>query len=431
MNDKTACDEECQSSDLNKRARDILCSNDLGGYTVPNRNVYPFQWNWDSAFVALGFAEFDIDRAWTEIETLFDAQWPDGFVPHIVFWQDNDGYFPGPDVWRTARMPVTSGITQPPVAATMVRQIWQKDKSDRTRGYLKRLFPKILAWHRWFDTYRDPLGKGLVVATHPWETGRDNAPEWDDPASAVDISAIGPYERHDTRHLDRKMRPHKADYDRFVAMVEYGRDHEWNHRVIASDGPFRVVDVGMTMILIRANKDLLALAQELGYDAQAAEITRFIDKAHRGIDFLWDDRVKAFCSKDLIRNRSSGIISCASFLSFFAGVGSPDQRQYILRYLEEISAASRYLMPSLSPANPRFDAMRYWRGPVWAVVNYMIASGFRDAGLAEWSDRVKADTAALIRKSGFYEAFNPLTGEGSGGADFSWTAAIWLHWAGK
>ena len=26
-----------------------------GGYTVPNAKVYPFQWNWDSAFVAMGF----------------------------------------------------------------------------------------------------------------------------------------------------------------------------------------------------------------------------------------------------------------------------------------------------------------------------------------------------------------------------------------
>ncbi|PCI45117.1 MAG: hypothetical protein COB49_10405 [Alphaproteobacteria bacterium] len=416
---------------MNQRARDILMSNDLGGYTVPNKNVYPFQWNWDSAFVALGFAEFDIDRAWKEIETLFDAQWQDGFVPQIVFWQENDGYFPGASVWQTGKTPATSGITQPPVAASMVRQIWEMDKSDKNRAHIEHLFPKIMAWHRWFDKYRDPLNKGLVVATHPWETGRDNAPEWDEPAAAVDISAIGPYERRDTLHLDKKMRPHKEDYDRFVAMVEYGRAQNWDHKTIATEGPFRVVDVGMTMMLIRANKDMLALANEFDFEKDAVEIGNWIHRAQKGVDFLWNDKIGAFCSKDLISGRSSGIISSATFLCFYAGVGSDMQRASVSRNLEKIATTTRFLMPSLLPDNPRFDAMRYWRGPVWAVVNYMISKGCREVGLVDLSERIKLDTAALMKQSGFYEAFNPETGEGTGGEDFSWTAAMWLHWAGK
>jgi hypothetical protein len=30
-----------------ERARAILHDNDLGGYTVPTKRLYPFQWNWD------------------------------------------------------------------------------------------------------------------------------------------------------------------------------------------------------------------------------------------------------------------------------------------------------------------------------------------------------------------------------------------------
>ena len=48
---------------LDLLARETLARNDRGGYTVPNAAVYPFQWNWDSAFVAMGFASFDEDRA--------------------------------------------------------------------------------------------------------------------------------------------------------------------------------------------------------------------------------------------------------------------------------------------------------------------------------------------------------------------------------
>ena len=70
-------------TDLNAQARDILVRNDRGGYTVPTHGLYPYQWNWDSAFVALGFAEFDRDRAWQEIETLISGQWDDGMIPAI------------------------------------------------------------------------------------------------------------------------------------------------------------------------------------------------------------------------------------------------------------------------------------------------------------------------------------------------------------
>ena len=149
-------------------ARAILNANDRGGYTVPNGRVYPFQWNWDSAFVALGFDTFD--RAWTEIETVVRAHWADGFLPHIVFWKDDPGYFPGPSVWSTGKQPVTSGITQPPVAATSVRKLWESAKAaregERYRARLEALLPKLLAWHRWFAAYRDFEQRGVVVAIH-------------------------------------------------------------------------------------------------------------------------------------------------------------------------------------------------------------------------------------------------------------------------
>ena len=101
---------------LLKHAVEILQGNDLGTYTVPTHGLYPFQWNWDSCLTALGQAHFDEARAWVEIETLFDHQWDDGMVPHIIFHKEDEGYFPGPDVWKTGRAVPTSGITQPPVA---------------------------------------------------------------------------------------------------------------------------------------------------------------------------------------------------------------------------------------------------------------------------------------------------------------------------
>ncbi|MCH2250101.1 MAG: hypothetical protein MK042_09915, partial [Cognatishimia sp.] len=86
---------------LDARARDILIANDRGGYTIPTEGLYPYQWNWDSAFCGWGFSTFDVERAWQEFDTLFSGQWPNGMVPHILFRQNDPDYFPGPDVWGT------------------------------------------------------------------------------------------------------------------------------------------------------------------------------------------------------------------------------------------------------------------------------------------------------------------------------------------
>jgi neutral trehalase len=328
---------------------------------------------------------------------------------------------------------VTSGITQPPVAASVVKKLWQSaeaaGEANAYRPRLEALFSKLMAWHRWFREYRDPERRGIVVAMHPWETGRDNSPEWDAPGEAIDVSNVGEYVRRDTSHLDAKMRPTKLEYDRYLALVQYGRAQGWDHAKITAGNPFRVADVGMSMILLRANRDLLALAEMLGRRSEAAELRELVATAEQGIHWLWDEDKGAWCSRDLLSGRSSGFVTSASFLSFYAGLRDAARDARMLEHVERIGAAVPFLMPSLDPHDPGFQMIRYWRGPVWAVVNYMIGTGLAEAGHRSWAQRVCSDTSTLIERNGFYEAFSPIDGTGSGGDDFSWTAAIWLAWA--
>jgi alpha,alpha-trehalase len=62
------------------------------------------------------------------------------------------------------------------------------------------------------------------------------------------------------------------------------------------------------------------------------------------------------------------------------------------------------------------------------VVNFMIGQGFDECGAVETAQRIRDDTAALISSAGFCEYFDPRNGEGLGGGDFSWTAAVALAW---
>ena len=49
------------------RARQVLRRNDMGDWTCAAPNLYPHQWSWDSAFIAIGLAHFNTRRAAREL----------------------------------------------------------------------------------------------------------------------------------------------------------------------------------------------------------------------------------------------------------------------------------------------------------------------------------------------------------------------------
>jgi glycogen debranching enzyme len=398
----------------------VLRDNDRGGFTIPTSGLYPYQWNWDSAFTAFGLAAFDRRRAFRELETLFEAQWPDGMVPHIIFRANDPGYFPGPDVWQANKGALpSSGISQPPVAASAVRQLAELDPE-----LARPFFAKLDAWHRWWHRARDVDGAGVIGIIHPWESGRDNLPDWDAPGERVDVGNVGAYSRRDTSHVNAEMRPRKQDYDRYIALLQFGRARDWDQVRIATESPFLVADVGISAILLRAERDLRALATRFG--EPTAPIDARIARLEAGFERLWNPAVGAYCSLDLRSGRHADIANSATFLAFYAGVAR--HREELLALLGRFSDGVRYMVPSFDPASALFDPLRYWRGPVWAPINYLIGLGLEDIGETAWAARIRADTDRLTRAHGFAEYFNPLNGSGCGGHRFSWTAAVWLAW---
>ena len=417
---------------LDERARAILSANDRGGYTVPTARLYPFQWNWDSALTALGFLDHDPDRAWREVETLVEGQWDDGMIPHIVFRRPDPDYFPGPEAWGTeGRHPKgvpTSGISQPPVLVSVVRRLHAATGDDARARKLAR---SCARWHAWWMAQRtDAFEEGrTVVVVHPWESGRDNCPDWDAALDRVPVDPDLPaYTRRDTSHIDAEQRPRQAQYDRYMSIVKRGADAGWGADAFAG-GPFRVADPGCHFILMAAERDLLALCDALGLDGAGAVEDR-LAALELGARSLWSDEVGAWVARDALAGASSTAASSASFLAWWGGAGTPAQRERALATLTDLLAAARYAVPSWDPRDAAHDAPRYWRGPVWPPINFLVSEGMRGAGLAGEAERIRADTRALIEREGFMEYFDPHTGAGLGGTNFSWPAALWLAWCG-
>ena len=392
-------------SSFRSSCEQVLRRNDRGAYTVPSPRLYPHQWAWDSAFAAVGWAHLEPDRAWTELETLMAGQWDDGRVPHVRFHDLSGDYFPGPAFWETER---TSSITQPPVWATCARRIVEVCGDGSRAAALLEPFERS---HLFFRAARDPLGRGTVAVVHPWESGLDNGPMWDGPLSRVDVSDPPAFERRDTAVVgDASMRPTDAEYLRYACLV----------KAIARDGfgpgPFAVYDPMITALLSRAERDLGWLAERCGRRALAERAQGRAEAMRRAlVDHLYAPDLGRFIYEDA---RARERIACDVVGSYLPLVVELDESLAagLVRGLAERFAAS-WPLPSTSPLDPAFDPRRYWRGPVWVNVNWLLAD--RVDGLAR-------STVELVRARGFHEYFHPETGEGLGGESFAWTAALAL-----
>ena len=408
-------------------AINVIKKNDRGGFTVPTNQLYPHQWNWDSGFTALGLSLLDKSRAWQELIMLINAQWKDGMIPHIIFHENNPNYFPGPEQWQKEAISQTSCHSQPPVLASI---IWQMVKRGSEYDQMKAgtLFNSIMAYHRWYFLARDPNNEGFISIIHPWESGRDNCPDWDIGLKNIKIPKnLKKYKRKDLSYVNDTERPSNDHYDRFMSILQFGRNCNWDKLKMHNEGPFLAIDPGVNFIFLRANRDLLLLANHLGYSKNIDEIKNWIKILEEGCQKMWNKNVNAFTAYDRRCNTFCNAISNASFLCFYADVGSKVQKQFMIDHCKRILKICNFGMPSLDPSHKSFESKRYWRGPVWSVMNYMIYEGLENENEFKLAEKIKNDTINLVENNGMAEYFDPQSGDGLGGKDFSWTAAVHLE----
>jgi hypothetical protein len=319
-------------------------------------------------------------------------------------------------------MPPTSGIPQPPVLATAARTVLAADAGGEDR--MASIYPRLVANHRWWDRARDPDGRGLVTTLHPWETGMDNSPAWDAPLARVPTDTTTTIVRRDTLHVDATVRPRDPEYRRFIHLVDLFRDAGWDPARQYAASPFRVADIATNAILLRADRDLLALGGRFGSASERDEVGARIAGREAGIGKLWDPARGLFTGFDLIADAPLAVSTSAGFLPLYAAAATSAQVDALAQTFARWSRACACMVPSTDPSDPAFESRRYWRGPVWSVVNWMIADGFAAAGRSELAARISDQTRRLTARSGLAEYFDPITGEGLGGGAFSWTAAI-------
>ena len=227
---------------------------------------------------------------------------------------------------------------------------------------------------------RDPQRTGLVAVLHNWETGSDNSPAWDAALARVPTTTSTPIRRRDTGHVDPAMRPRDVDYQRYIHLVDAYRAAGWNPERQWAAAPFKVADVQTTAILARATEDLAALSSALDSDREAAELGDMGRRLRAGLARQWRPVLGRFVSHDLVAERDIETATHAGFVPLLAldldGPTCAAATAEMTRWLGEV----RLGLPTVPRSSPDFEPRRYWRGPVWAIVNWLLILGLRRNG---------------------------------------------------
>ncbi len=374
-------------------------------YTAPSRQKYPHQWSWDSSFHAIVNCHLGRpDLAKEEILTLLYKMSPEGVLPHIVFHGHSlrmlgnrllRSYWPQSD---------RSPLVQPPVAALAVREIWEQTEDI---GFLNEALPLLNRHFAWLGARRCFGGSPLVSIISPWECGLDHKPGFDEVLGRAVKFPLGRYIALYTAEIRLALRRYDPDQ-------------------IAQRGYFNVREVIFNTIYALGLEALGVMFDVIGDRMKAESFrTRNREVENAILQECYGAATSLYYDVDV----NTGVLisePSVSSLMPLALANVPESRlETLIMHLTDTSEFwLQFPVPSV-PQNSKFfepqDQRYLWRGPTWINTNWFLANGLRRHGYDELADSISQASRNLVEQFGFWEYYNPLSGEGGGERDFSWS----------
>ncbi len=390
--------------DFKKACQKVLLSNrrTVKGhqYTLPSPDTYPYQWLWDSCFHAIILTHFSLADAKKEILSLLSEQFENGLIPHMIYWdKTSSNNFPAIE-WGKED---TSSITQPPMIAYAV---WEIFKKDQDKNFLEKVYPNLYHFYRYLLTERDPHENHLIGIMNPDESGEDNSPRFDIPLSLPSQHNI---KENSKKRLELVAQNIECNFDAPFCMRNF----------------FWVKDVPYNAIMIENLKLLSKIAQALGHSKDADFFFNEQEKIGQAMKerMLERNLYWSTCGKDYRRIK---VKTWAIFAPLFAGILTQKQANKLVEkhLLNTAEFKTSFLLPTVSIDEPSFNPTGFWRGPVWIATNWFVYKGLMKYGFVDAAEEIKKSSLSLVAKSGFREYFNPFTGEGLGAKNFTWGCLI-------
>lgn len=353
---------------------------ETGGYCRPNPRSYPHLWLWDSCFHVIAWCALGDARALRELDAIFAGQQPDGFLPHMRY---------GRKTYPRGPLASVSSFTQPPVYARALKAAVDAGftPSDRLFDGAERALDAL---------WRDRLRDGLLVIVHPWEAGTDDSPRWD--------SWVG-----STRWNRRRW----TRFDRALLKTTVFGPHGQ-----AVDNPdFVAAPASFNAIAADASITLGELIGSPRLGARGRALADAIDEQ------AWDDEELLWSDVAFVGGGSS--VRVPTVDAVLPALCSSDS-MHTTAALAQLRDPHRFAAPFgprfVPPADPAYQATKYWRGPAWPQLNFLAMLAARRCADDALADALADSTKRSCMRSGFAEYWNAETGRGLGARPQSWAA---------
>ena len=412
---------------LHDQVRELLLRNVKDGYSsllgqdycyvAPALKPYPFQWFWDTCFHVVILARLgEYALAKRNLRSLFAMQTENGFVGHMIFWNQvlpkrRTDVMQARPTWQSLR-PHMSALIQPPLAAQALHTLYE---ACGDRVYLGEMYARVRRHHEWLAKNRDFDGDGLLTIISPFESGMD----WKAPYDPV----LGYAERTTPRSLHLSKLYWKAvgvDLANFLAGYDLDR--------IRQRGRFRVKDAGFNAIYAVDLHCMEKLALLVGDDPEVfAERRRRLVKSMVGL--MYDHESAAFYDVQEPRSRQIRVRTPTIFFPLAIEELDPGIAKRVIdaHFDRDDEFGARLPIPSVAMHEPAFypgETPFIWRGPTWAPANWFLYHALKKRGFRDQAERLRRSLRALVEQSGFREYYDPISGEGHGAREFTWSGLL-------
>ncbi len=375
-------------------------------YTLPSPENYPYQWLWDSCFHAIVLSHLDPKRAKQEIFSLLFKQFPNGMLPHMIYWDKNhNNKFVKID-WGEQD---TSSITQPPIIAQAVWKIFQADKDLL---FLQSVYPNLKHFYKYLLRERDSRGNHLIGIINPDESGEDNSPRFD---LALKSSGNLSLDEHFKLRVQLINDNKLCQFDAKACMKNFF----W-----VKDLPFNVFIVLNLEIMSKIAKKLKH-NQDANFFQQEAWLVKQAIKQYMFSDGLYWSVYQANHEEQTDYTKIK-VKTWAIFAPLLINLYSQKEAENLVdeHLLNKQEFWLKYPVPTVSKDEPTFDPIGFWRGPAWMGINWFIFQGLLNYGFKDIAEVIFEKSLELIESQGFREYYNPKTGEGLGATNFTWGTLV-------
>lgn len=362
-------------------------------------------------------------------------------MPNIIFSEEPE-HTRHRELWRSYINPfapdsiATSGITQPPMLAEAIVKIGEKLKLTERRSWYQEIYEPILRFHEWLYSERDPHHEGLILLLHPYESGLDNSPPWISELrkhtmpwwismiEKLHIDGVVKLARRDTRHIPLEERMSNIDAMAYWAAIRRLRRKAYNSEALLARSLFNLEDLTFNCILIRANERLVEIAKTLG-KVLPETLQKNMANTKKALEQLWDETTGQYYSRSFISHKLIQEPTVATLLPLYSGAITKTRAAHLVNLLKNNHRfATNWPVPSVPINSSYFDPIKYWQGPTWININWLIIEGLKRYEYIEEAEELRAKSLELVARSGMSEYFNPISGRAAGVPNFSWTAAL-------